>query len=159
MAERAFQGSGISSRRIDHRFQTLRAVHMPTRKDRAGKCDFRHADHTSKIGFLNEKRRGTANEKKLTNLRATSIKKKKRMHHTKELRSISCTTLFLHREELEYRTLRFLEPSFEDQLATNPKDCGPKCESGIERVPRSSSDRRAASSKASESQHSRAAAG
>ena len=76
MAERTFQGSGISSRRIDHRFQTLRAVHMPTRKDRAGKCDFGHADHTGQIGFLNEKRRGAANEKKLTNLHATSIKKK-----------------------------------------------------------------------------------
>lgn len=81
------------------------------------------------------------------------------MNPTKELRSISCTTLFLHREEREYPTLRFPEPSFEDQLATNPKDCGAKCESGTELTPRSSSDRRAASSKASESQHSRAAAG
>lgn len=76
MAERTFQGSGVSSRRIDHRFQTLRAVHMSTRKDRTGKCDFGHADHASQVGFLNEKRRGTANEKKLTNLRATSINKK-----------------------------------------------------------------------------------
>ena len=79
------------------------------------------------------------------------------MDRTKELRSIFCTIPFPHREEPEYRILRFHEPSFEGQVEGNSKDCGPKCESGTEPIPRNSSDRRAASSKVNESQHSRAA--
>ena len=78
MAERTCQIRGTSSKRIDHHFQALRAIHMSTGKNRAGKCDFGHANHTSQIGFLDEKRSGTANEKKLTDLRSMRVKEERK---------------------------------------------------------------------------------
>ena len=111
---------------------------MTTRKNRARKRDFGHADHTSQVGFLDEKGCGAANEKKLADLRAKRIKGE-RVNHTKEFQHIPCKIPLPYTEEPEPCFFRLhYSVLIERWSSTSLKKCESKCVSSTASVPRNS---------------------